>query len=327
LADPRAAIEHRYKNIVMDSERWSGFEARDGDILICSPYKAGTTWTQMICAQLIFQKPQLERKLTEYSPWLDMRIEPAHDVLALYERQEHRRFIKTHTPLDGLPYFENVIYLCVARDPLDVFMSMLNQLRNADPETQARLVKNAGLEVGPPGGHGASDASDALAEPAPDVHGMFERWCGEGTFEWEADGWPYWSAFHHARTFWKHRSLPNVHFFHYADLSEDLEGEMRRMAELLDIEVSSARWPELVEAATFANMKRNADRLAPGVDHKLWRDNARFFNKGTSGQWRDVLEPDAVARYRDVMNERYDPAMVRWMNEGARKSGDPKEKR
>ena len=313
MSAPGPEIEHRYKNMIMDSGRWSDFEPRDGDIIVCSPYKAGTTWTRMICALLIFQQPELEQPLTKYSPWLDMRIEPVHDVLGLYARQEHRRFIKTHTPLDGLPYFENAVYLCVARDPLDMFMSMLNQLLNADPAAQERLAKNAGNAPGPP------------PDMPKDVHGMFDKWVDEGTFEWESDGWPYWSAFHHTRTFWKHRALPNLHFLHYADLSDDLAGEMRRVARLLDIEVRQDRWSGLVEAASFDSMKSNADRLAPGVDHKLWRDNSRFFNKGTSGQWRDVLRDDAVARYRDTMNERYDPTMVRWVTEGGRKSGDPKQ--
>ena len=47
---------HRYKNMMVDSGRWDSFKPRDGDIIISTPPKAGTTWTQMICALLIFQK-------------------------------------------------------------------------------------------------------------------------------------------------------------------------------------------------------------------------------------------------------------------------------
>ena len=41
-----------YRNAVMNSERWDRFEPRDGDIVITTSYKAGTTWMQGICAAL-----------------------------------------------------------------------------------------------------------------------------------------------------------------------------------------------------------------------------------------------------------------------------------
>jgi aryl sulfotransferase len=40
--------------MLMDSTRWDGFEFRDGDIVIDTWAKSGTTWTQQIVSQLIF---------------------------------------------------------------------------------------------------------------------------------------------------------------------------------------------------------------------------------------------------------------------------------
>src|SRR5207237_1422640 len=40
--------------------------------------------------------------------------------------QQHRRFLKSHLPLDALPYFPEVRYLWVVRDTRDVFMSLWN---------------------------------------------------------------------------------------------------------------------------------------------------------------------------------------------------------
>ena len=45
----------RYRSDDEDSGRWSGFPFRDGDIVISTRSKSGTTWMQMICALLIFQ--------------------------------------------------------------------------------------------------------------------------------------------------------------------------------------------------------------------------------------------------------------------------------
>ena len=53
----------RYLSLIADNARWDGFSFREGDIIISTPPKCGTTWTQMICAMLIFQTPDLPQPL------------------------------------------------------------------------------------------------------------------------------------------------------------------------------------------------------------------------------------------------------------------------
>ncbi len=65
-------LVRRYEGTVYDSNRWEGFELRPGDIIISTPPKCGTTWTQMICALLILQEAELPRPLDRLSPWIDM---------------------------------------------------------------------------------------------------------------------------------------------------------------------------------------------------------------------------------------------------------------
>lgn len=92
-----------YTSADQDSGRWIGFPFRDGDIVISTRTKHGTTWMQMICALLVFRDPALPAPLGELSPWLDWLVIPKDQVYAMLEVQTHRRFIKTHTPLDGVP--------------------------------------------------------------------------------------------------------------------------------------------------------------------------------------------------------------------------------
>src|SRR5690349_16062238 len=92
-----------YRTFVRDSTRWDGFPLRADDIVISTPAKCGTTWMQMICALLVFQSAELPAPLSTISPWLDMLTRPRDDVFADLAAQTHRRFIKTHLPLDGLP--------------------------------------------------------------------------------------------------------------------------------------------------------------------------------------------------------------------------------
>jgi aryl sulfotransferase len=304
-------IEHVYRSMIVDSTRWQWFEPRAGDIVVCSAYKAGATWAQTICALLVHRTPDLPTPLSILSPWLDKRSRALDDVLAELEAQTHRRVIKTHTPLDAMPWFDAVTYLYCGRDPRDVFMSLQNHMANIDPDAVAAALAAQGVAFSPP-------------RPLPDdLDARFEDWLSRGAFAWERDGAPYWSCMRHAQTFWRHRGLPNLSFLHYADLIADRAGEMRRLAAALGISLEARAWPALVEAAGFDAMKARADRLAPDADHGIWKQNAAFFNKGRSGQWRGVLGEASLRLYDDVVRARYDPTLIDWLERGSRAAGDP----
>ena len=64
-----------YLNLLMDSSLWDDFRFRDDDVIVASYAKAGTTWTQQIVGQLIFQG-QAGVRISDLSPWWDMRIVP-----------------------------------------------------------------------------------------------------------------------------------------------------------------------------------------------------------------------------------------------------------
>lgn len=287
----------------MESSRWDNFVPRDQDIVICTPAKCGTTWTQMICALLIFQKTEFEKPLTEYSPWLDVLFVPIDRVLNQLHEQTHRRFIKTHTPLDGIPYFEKSRYICVGRDPRDAFLSLKNHMENMKMEALATLQQNATGEWTPP-------------RPSPqDLKEWFRRWIGSSCST-DPGHAAHADVLNYVKTFWEYRHLPNILMLHYSDLQADLDGEMRRIAKFLEIEVPEYLWPELVAAAGFENMKRNADRLAPQVTDDVWKDTSQFFNKGSSGQWRDILGEEELSVYQQVMVERLEPELASWLESG-----------
>jgi len=291
-----------YQQILWDSARWNGFETRPDDILICTPYKSGTTWMQTICALLIFQTADFGKPLAEITPWMDIKTEPAPQVHALYEAQKHRRFIKTHTPLDGLPWFAQATYLIVMRDPRDVFISLLNHLQNMNPNSNtmfAPALRQAHEE-----------------HPLPeDPNEFFQMWLSNGSFEWETDGAPFWSLFRHGAGFWQHKDEANIHMLHYSDLKADLEGGMRKIARILSLDIPENKWPELIDAARFETMKKNADKYAPESHFDLWKDNSKFFNKGSSGQWQGVLSKESLALL-DEVTAKYPRDYIDWLVRG-----------
>ena len=136
-----------------------------------------------------------------------------------------------------------------------------------------------------------------------------------GWFEWESDGYPYWSLLHHARTWWEHRNLPNLLFLHFNDLLDDLEGEVRRIASFLGLEYSDAAIAEIARACSFENAKKNADRIVGDMTTSFRDGNRTFLNRGTNGRWKNVLTEEDLALYRRAM-DRLPPDLARWLECG-----------
>jgi len=301
----------RYKNFVFDSSRWDGFRFRDGDIVITTPPKCGTTWLQRICALLVFQTPELKEPLTKVSPWIDMLTRPKADVFADLEKQQHRRFIKSHTPLDGLPYDPRVTYLCVGRDPRDVALSWDSHMMNAN---MVALLEARDAAVG------NADIAEQLAEgfppPPESERERFWIWV-DNPAPVNETGSSLSATLNHLLSYWKARDRGNVEMLHFADLKRDLGGQMRALAARLGIEISQERWAALIEAASFEEMKRNADKVAPGVTESIWQNNAQFFHSGSSGQWQRLFEAGDEARYDARVRELAEPGFAAWAHYGA----------
>jgi len=309
--DARPVRNRVYRNHHFDSRRWDAVRFRLDDIVIATSYKAGTTWTQRIVSLLILGPQKLSESLMTLSPWVDMRVVPIGDVVAHIDAQQHRRFLKTHLPLDALPWNDAIKYVYVGRDGRDVMMSWFNHWHSFTDEGIAFL--NSGDLVG-----------DPIPKCPDDVREFFDGWVHRASFPWEQDGWPMWSHLYHAQSFWNFRHLPNIHFVHYADLKADREGEMRRIARFLDIDVSQSTWPAIVERASFEAMKREAieDEMPGGPS--FFKNGVRdFFFKGTNGRWRDVLTREDLAEYDKAVERALTPDCAAWLERG-RQAGDPK---
>ena len=278
-----------------DNRRWVGFPFREGDIVISTRSKSGTTWMQMICALLVFQTPDLPAPLAELSPWLDHTVEPLPVVLQRLEAQRHRRFIKSHTPLDGLPMDPRATYVVVARHPLDMAVSLYHQGANMN---RARVAELTGTEAPAP-------------VERPDLHDWLVAWVERDvTPQQSLDSLP--GVMHHLVDAWARRG-ERVLLVHYDDLVTDLPGTMRWLAARLGIDVPADRLPELVAAARFDAMRRRAAFLAPDRLGVL-KDTDRFFRSGISGTGMEVLEPAEIARYEERVAGLAPPEIVAWLH-------------
>ena len=302
--DNLPVVKHLYRNHSMDSLRWNFFTPRPGDVVVATSYKAGTTWVQVIVANLIFSGKDLPGSINEMAPWLDSRPMPLELVLSELEQQNHRRSLKTHLPLDSLPFHQNVQYIYVARDPRDVFMSWWNFYSHFTPQTIAAFNSVPG-RVGPE------------LPPCPkDIHELWRGWMTRGAFEWETEGYPFWSVLRHAQSWWDYRALPNIELVHYADLLADLEAGIRRIAKFLEIDPPAAAWPTIVRNCTFAEMKAHGAELMPRMTVALKGGSDSFFHKGTNGRWQDVLSAEELKLYDAAAERELTPDCRRWLENG-----------
>ena len=290
------AKTHDIHNHHMDSTAWDRFKFRDDDIVIASWAKSGTTWTQQIVSQLVFNGAE-GIETSRLSPWVDLRIVPP-EALAALDEQTHRRFVKTHLPVDALVFSSKAKYLYVGRDGRDVVWSMYNHHVHANEHWYGALNNTPG-RVGP-----------SIEPPRKDVVGYFRDWL-------ERDGYPFWPFWENVRSWWAVRNLPNVKLVHFNDLKRDLPGSIRDIANFLEIAVPGDSLEQIVEHCGFDYMKAHAETVAPGAG-ALWEGGAKtFINKGTNGRWRDLLTADDVNRYRSDAERELGAQCATWLENGA----------
>jgi aryl sulfotransferase len=213
-------------------------------------------------------------------------------------------------PADGLPLYDEVRYIHVARDGRDALMSMHNHYTGYGAERLARFDK-IGIE------------DPIIAKPFPrlpaDPASFFRLWLSTPIIPGEADGMPGPSFFDLEVGYWAERGRPNVLLVHYNDLLNDRDEEMRRVAAFLEIEVDETVWPTLVQAASFEHMREAASELMPQASNV----NV-FFNKGTNGRWRNLLTEDDLALYDAKVREKFTPQLASWLENGRQAvGGDP----
>ncbi len=279
-----------------DSTIWNDFSFRHDDIIIATYAKSGTTWLQQIISQLIFGG-QEGLPVAEMSPWLDLRIPPKDVKLPEVEKQTHRRFIKTHLPVDALVFSPDAKYIYIGRDGRDVVWSFYNHHASANDFWYEALNDTPGL-VGPP-----------IGLPKDSIVEYFRDW-------FEQDGFPIWSYWENIKTWWEIRNLPNVSLIHFANLKADTPGEIRKIASFLDIAIDENKWDAILEHCSFDYMKANATSSVP-LGGAFWEGGAEtFIHKGINGRWCDVLPAEDSSAYEKMAVEKLGQKCAYWLLTG-----------
>jgi aryl sulfotransferase len=304
---PKKARE--IQTAIVDSTRWNGFKFRADDVVIDTFGKSGTTWMQQIVGQLVLDAPD-GVSAADASPWLDMRIFPLDETLAALEAQKHRRFIKTHLPVDALVFSPRAKYIYVGRDARDIVWSAYNHQAGFTQEALDAFNETPG-RVGP-----------RITHPPCDVRDYYLHFLEYDDFP----GFEFGGLWEHTQGWWNIRHLPNVLLVHFNDLKADMEREIRRIARFLGIEVPESKWPRILEHCSFDYMRAAAAKVEV-LDKFFKGGGATFIHKGTNGRWKDVLSSAEIARCDAVAARHLTPDCVLWLRTGKLVSKRAKAKR
>ncbi|MGI3168225.1 sulfotransferase domain-containing protein [Pseudooceanicola sp. C21-150M6] len=283
----------RYSGAITRPDRWATWAPRDGDILVCTPPKSGTTWTQTMLAMLVNGGPELPAPLGAISPWVDadLGVGPA-EVARTIEALPGRRVLKTHTPADGFPVWDGVTVVAVYRHPLDVFFSLRKHIAN-------RHVGEDHPMKGP--------VSEALA-----------RFLDGPMDPEDLDNDALAIVVHHYLQTARSGRVPGLVLMHYADMIRDAEGTLRQLAGAAGIAVSDAAIAAIAEASGIDAMRGKAELYAPVGGTGFWKEDAAFFATGGAGNWQGQLTEADLAAYEARITALIpDPEARGWLERGA----------
>lgn len=274
-----APAERIYSGGHIRPERWATWVPNKGDILVCTPPKCGTTWTQTMLAMLVHGGAELPARLPVLSPWVDADLGvPADEVAEALAAQNGRRVVKTHAPADGFPIWEGVTVIAVYRHPLDVFFSLRKHIANQtdagdDDMYKWPVPRSIRAYVSNPSDSNSFDEDNLMC-----------------------------MATHYTNTVLSGR-LADLKVFHYSDMVRDGRRTVQALAAAAGIDASAGLIDTVTRATAFGAMKAKAADYAPVGGTGFWKSDESFFDSASSSKWSGKLSEEELALYRGRLEE------------------------
>jgi hypothetical protein len=227
------------------------------DVIVAVYGKSGTNWMMQIAQQLLHHGKAEFDHIHSVVAWPDTTNYPAlrHYAIPVEDESpwrnspEGKRVIKTHMNWDLIPYSPDARYICVIRDPKDVFVSdyffCQNMLPMPSVDTWLRLF-----------------LSD-------DFH-MFGSWAIN------------------TAGYWAQKSTPNVLVLSFRAMKRDLSGAVRQIAEFLGVQVNDEILHEVCRKSSFEYM-RSIDEKFAVWNIIPWHSGTEMIRKGAHGGSSELL--------------------------------------
>ena len=279
-----------YKGPITDTERWQGYTKRPGDVFICTPPKCGTTWTTSIVTMLC--QGSTDIKPQELVHWVDAKIVPLPEVIETLEGTKGRRCLKTHTPLDGLPWHPDAHYIAVYRHPVDMLFSLRKHLSN-EVET--------------------ADDHPYLVDADTALKAFVSRDLTPDDFDFDCLA-TYLA--HHLHTS-QDPKPDNLLMLHYADMLANPRRIIGEIATHIGLDADPAFLDAVTQATSFGNMQAQPERFTPYADKGYWHDPKAFFHSAGTHKWEGKVSDQTFQLYRQAMANVLDQETINWIENGS----------
>jgi len=233
------------------------YQPTTADVFVCAGFKAGTTWALQIGTQIAFRGAAEFSNIHDVVPWPDApplartRIIPLGDASPARRSPTGLRVIKTHLPLESVPFSPAARYVAVVRDPKGAIVSGYHHMKSMlfgplMPSVEHWIDLNLSGSAG---------------------HGSWAR---------------------HLASYWRERHRDNVLFLTYESLKRDLPAGVRKIAQFMRVELTAAELAAVVQASCWEGMKRAQDKFDPGKVLP-WSGSHYFLRRGQSGASSELL--------------------------------------
>ncbi|CAL4202571.1 unnamed protein product, partial [Meganyctiphanes norvegica] len=291
-------MPHRPGDVTLDAKygklanNFYKFQFREGDVLLSSFPKSGTTWVRELVWNLM-HTDQLEKV----------------DELGLDQRSFFLD-IDFLRPVDPPPVVEAFLKACPEGKPEDGITLQMAALQDTPRIMQTHLHQRA--------------LSQQLLDKCKlvyvvrnpkDVCVAYHHHCSimahhnfTGPFEnfvkaFMENKLVFGPYFEHVKQAWEMRSSPNVHIVYYEDLKKDIDGELKKLAAFLKLDRTDEQLASVAANCEFSKMRaRDANNPIYKVA-KLRPELPGFFRKGIVGDWNNKADQE--------LNEK----MTNWINE------------
>ncbi|MGH8141682.1 MAG: sulfotransferase domain-containing protein [Steroidobacteraceae bacterium] len=237
------------------------------DVLVCSYFKSGTNWTMQIAVQIAHLGQASFEHIHDLVAWPETRSRfgksiavPITDEDPWRNAPTGLRVIKTHLPMDKVPYDAAARYICVVRDPKDVFVSSFHFVRDT-----------------------------MLGPLMPSKARWLENFLSPDAISGS------WAA--HLHSYWQARQRDNVLFLTYEEMKRDLPGTVRRIAQLMGVALSGEQFDAVVQQSSFGHMKQIGLKFDTSRFRRSGRKaGGTMIRRGESGIATELLGADEQRR-------------------------------
>lgn len=263
------------------------FQAKDSDVFVATVPKSGTTWLKALTFAIINRQnhlisskkhPLLNFNPHDLVPLIEYTVYGKNDnVIPDLSSVSEPRLFGTHIPFSSLPNSIKdsnckVIYIC--RNPFDTFISSWIFSNKIKPDSLPMLM----------------------------LEETFDMYC-KGVVGFG----PFWN---HMLGYYKEsiERPKKVLFLKYEDMKEDINFQLKRVAEFLEcpftlVEEESGVIDEIIKLCSFENMKELEVNKKGTFGRNF--ENKFLFRKGQIGDWSNYLSPSMVEKLTKVMEEKF----------------------